>query len=249
MEHLEMKSDTLAPSDLENIDQLKLSAVDALAEEIRKLIEEQNLQIGDPLPTERELAERFNAGRNTVREAMQILRAYGVIETRPKVGAIISGQHHEALRKLFLFHPKLTPDSFHDVQDFRRMVEIGVGETIILNVHQDEIEKLHQLNEKILQSSSADEAAKWDYRFHEGIVELAGNRTVVSTYRMIQPVLLEIMRLGKESRSVYESTYDAHKEIIDALMTRDRVAYAYLVSRHLQTGMSYVAMDDQRAKP
>ena len=65
------------------------SAVDQVVAQIRDLIEADGLTVGDKLPTERELCDRFTTSRNTVREAMRMLKAYGIVDVRPKVGATI----------------------------------------------------------------------------------------------------------------------------------------------------------------
>ena len=50
----------------ETIRQSSASAVDDLVAKIRSLISDEGLKVGDNLPTERELCERFQASRNTV---------------------------------------------------------------------------------------------------------------------------------------------------------------------------------------
>ena len=80
------------------------SAVDAMVLNIRSLISEGGLGVGDSLPTERELCERFQTSRNTVREAMRIMKAYGVVSVRPKVGAIIVDDRMERALDLFSFN-------------------------------------------------------------------------------------------------------------------------------------------------
>lgn len=218
----------------------KSSAVDRLVEEIRELISLQRLGIGDALPTERELSERFQAGRNTVREALQVLRAYGIVESRPKVGAVISGGHGEALRRLFAFHSGISPHSFRDLQGFRRIVEIGVGEHIILTATDADLDRLEAINSGLLGAGSVEEAARCDYDFHAAIVELAGNRTTVAAYNMLRSVIEEVMRLGKAERPVHAVTHRAHAEIVDALRRRDRIAYVYLMNLHLEFGLRFV---------
>ncbi|NRP20319.1 putative L-lactate dehydrogenase operon regulatory protein [Ensifer adhaerens] len=218
----------------------KTSAVDRLVEQIRDLIAERGLGIGDALPTERDLGEQFQAGRNTVREALQVLRAYGLVETRPKVGAVISGGHGEAIRRLFAFHNGISPDSFRDLQGFRRIIETGVGDHIILHASETDLDRLEAANARIRTAESVEEAARYDYEFHEAIVELSGNRTTLAAYRMMRSVIEEVMRLGKAERPVQSATYEAHAEIIDALRARDRIAYAYLMSRHLEFGLKFV---------
>ncbi|MBD9489508.1 FadR/GntR family transcriptional regulator [Ensifer sp. ENS11] len=218
----------------------KTSAVDRLVEQIRDLIAERGLGIGDALPTERDLGEQFQAGRNTVREALQVLRAYGLVETRPKVGAVISGGHGEAIRRLFAFHNGISPDSFRDLQGFRRIVETGVGDHIILHASEADLDRLEATNARIRTAESVEEAARYDYEFHEAIVELSGNRTTLAAYRMMRTVIEEVMRLGKAEWPVQSATYEAHAEIIGALRARDRIAYAYLMSRHLEFGLKFV---------
>lgn len=218
----------------------RISAVDRLVEQIRDLVRERGLGIGDQLPTERELGERFQAGRNTVREALQILKAYGIVEVRPKVGAVLSGQHEDAVRKLFAFQNEISPASFLDVQGFRRIIEVGVGDHLILNATAEDLDRLEAINAALIDNSDVEEAARVDFAFHEALVDMAGNKMLSTNYRLLQPLIVQIMRVGKSQRPAQVDTYQAHLEIIRALRDRDRVAYAYLVSRHLEYGLQYV---------
>lgn len=235
----------------------RVSAVDRLVELIRELIAERGLRVGDALPTERELGEAYQAGRNTVREALQVLKAYGIIESRPKVGAVISGGHGDAIRKMFSFHGAVSPDSFKDVQGFRRIVEIGVADAVIRNAAAQDFAALDQKNLSMLEAATIEERAQRDYEFHEAIVELAGNRTMLGVYRMLRPVIEEIMHLGKSSRPAQEKSYEGHLELINALRAQDRIAYAYLMSRHLEYAQQFVTgeaaaspvSDDDHALP
>lgn len=222
------------------LDTVRTSAVDRLVEEIRGHVARRGLRVGDALPTERELGEMFRASRNTVREALVILRAYGLIDTRPKVGAVISGAHGEAVRRLFAVHNGISTDSFRDLQGFRRIVEIGVGDHIILHATEADLDVLQAVNDRILSAVGVDDLARADYDFHEAIIALSGNRTALSTYRLLRPVILDLMRVGKNARPVQANTHETHAQIIAALRARDRVAYAYLISRHLDYGLQFV---------
>jgi GntR family transcriptional regulator, transcriptional repressor for pyruvate dehydrogenase complex len=219
----------------------RLSAVDRLVEQIREMMTARSLRIGDPVPTERELGEMFRASRNTVREALVVLRAYGLIETRPKVGAVVAAGHGEAIRRLFAFHNGISPDTFRDLQGFRRIVELGVGEQVILTATEADFDSLDRVNDRLLTARDVPEAAQADYDFHEAVIALGGNRTTLAAYRMLSPVIVEIMQIGKSARPVKADTHAAHAEVVAALRARDRVAYAYLMSRHLEFGLRFVA--------
>ncbi len=218
----------------------RVSAVDQLVAKIRELLTVRALTVGDSIPTERELGAMFGASRNTVREALVVLRAYGLIETRPKSGAVVSGGHAEAARRLYAVHTGVSRDDFQDVQGFRRIVETGVGEHIIRQARTADLDRLAAVNDRILSAATVEDRAQEDYAFHEALIALAGNRTTLTAFRMLRPMIVEIMRVGKAARPVQADTHHAHQDIVSALRDRDRVAYAYLVSRHLAEGLQFL---------
>jgi GntR family transcriptional regulator len=60
-----------------------------IAEDLREQIESGRLPPGSKLPTELELRERYDASRNTVRDAIKWLTNLGLTETRPGQGTFI----------------------------------------------------------------------------------------------------------------------------------------------------------------
>ena len=222
----------------------RISAVDRLVDEIRDMIGARRLAIGDPLPTERELGDMFAASRNTVREALQVLKAFGIVEARPKTGAVVSGGQAEAIRRLFSFHHGISPDTFRDVQGFRRLIETGIGDAVALTATEADFDRLDAINARMLDPGTVADLARRDFDFHEALVALAGNRTTLAIFRLMRPVIEDIMRTGKAARAVQVGTFEAHQGIIHALRTRDRIAFAYLVSQHLNQGLPYLDAAD-----
>lgn len=227
----------------------RVSAVDRLVEQVRELVRDRGLVIGDALPTERDLGELFQASRNTVREALQILKAYGIVEVRPKIGAVLSNRHQDAVRKLFAFQNDISPASFLDVQGYRRIIEAGVCDHIILHATAKDLDHLDEVNTRILTNRGVEDAARCDFEFHAALVSLANNHTLLANYHLLQPVITQIMRVGKEARPVQDDTFAAHAEIIKALRARDRVAYTYLISRHLEYGLQFLRPQSDRQQP
>ena len=223
------------------------SAVNRVVDEIRDLVGSRGLQVGDPFPTERELCAELAVSRNTVREALGVLRAFGLVETRPKSGAIVADGHAEAVRRLLSFHQGVvSPESFRDVQGFRRVVETGIGEHIIMHASDADLAALDAVNDRLLTLRDTDDLVRADYDFHDALVELGGNRTILATYRMLRPVIEDIMRIGKSVRTVKVDVHASHAELVDALRQRDRTAYAYLVGRGMSYGLRYLS---QRSEP
>lgn len=215
----------------------RVSAVDRVVEQIRDLIASQGLSVGDPLPTERELGERFGTSRNTVREALRVVKAYGVIDVQPKTGAVLIDRSHEAIREVFSFQMQLSPASFMDVQGFRRLIEIGLCDQLLQLGQPEDFDRLEAVSQRIAQAKSVEEAVAQDYAFHLGLVAISGNRTLTETYRMLRPVISHAMMIAYVNRQAFSEVDKAHREVLAALRAKDRTAYSYLMSRHLDFGL------------
>lgn len=224
------------------------SAVDTLAGQILDLIRERGMMVGDVLPTERELCDLFGASRNTVREALRTIRTYGLIEPKPRVGAVLTDRQGAAIQNFFAAQMDVSRSSFRDIQGFRRIIEVGIGDHLVLNVTDADLDMLEAVNARILESQSTEDAARHDFDFHSALIGLAGNRTLAEMYAFLSPVILHIMKIGKETRPVLGDTRQAHGEIIGALRSRDRLAYAYLMSRHLDFGLRFLPEETMRPR-
>ena len=216
------------------------SAVDQVVDRIRDLIRDRGLTVGDVLPAEMELAAMSGASRNTVREAIRILKAYGIVESRQKVGAVITDRRQAAVMDVFSFAIDLSADTFRDVQGFRRLIEASLGDLLIGRIPESALREMEALNEQMAGADDALEAARLDYLFHKVLIDAAGNRTLSETYLMLKPVIRKVMEAGKSQRQGIDTASSSHKQIIAALRDEDRLAYAYQMSRHLDYGLAFV---------
>lgn len=85
-----------------------------IVRKLQKMIEQDRLVPGDKIPSERELSERLNVGRSSVREALRALELLGLIETRRGEGTFIYNfQEHklvELLGSFFVLEGKTKED-------------------------------------------------------------------------------------------------------------------------------------------
>ncbi len=230
----------------------KGSAVDDVVDQIRGLIRERGLGVGDVLPSEVELADMFASSRNTVREAFRTLKAYGIAESRQKLGAVLTNQHQSAMRDLFAFAMDVSADAFQDIQGYRRLTEMNLFDLLMEHVTARELEEIETVNASILTATSPDEASELDFKFHLLLVTAAGNRTLTETYGMLKPVIQRLMMAGKSKRSTLRSVFYEHEAILEALHKKDRIAFSYHMDRHLSAGLVFIpkakAADTQTPK-
>ena len=219
--------------------QLADSAVETLVGEIKSLIDQRNLGVGDQLPSERELCELFSSSRNTVREAMRILKTYGVVDVRPKVGAVIIDRRMDAVFDLYSFNTlELSRETFVDTQGFRSLIEVGSLDLLFQKATTEDVAALRAINDAMQAEETAERAALQDFRFHSRLIAILDNKQINEMYRIMQPVMLRIMENGVSRRKFGGENFGEHAAIVDALEARSRIAYQYRMSMHLEAGLA-----------
>ena len=93
--------------------------------ELRMLITKEDIKIGGKLPSERELAERLQVGRSTIREALRSLELLGLIETRRGEGTFLTDFRKHRLVEVLAEFIMQQPDSILDVRKTRRIHEVA----------------------------------------------------------------------------------------------------------------------------
>ena len=110
-----------------------------IVNELRVLIKKENLKSGDKIPSERELSERLNVGRSTIREALRSLELLGLIETRRGEGTFLSDFSKHQLVEVLATFVLQGEKSFEDIHKTRQMHE---KEAIRIVSQSEEMRKL-----------------------------------------------------------------------------------------------------------
>ena len=220
-------------------DRTNPSAVDLVLAQIRELIVVGGLKVGDRLPTERELCDRFSSSRTTVREAMRMLNAFGVVEVRPKVGATIVDQRMNRAFDLFSFNvDEISRKTFDDIQGFRELIETGSVLQTFAAITPGDLDELREINREMVRAKTVVEASQHDLRFHTRLVSVIDNKSILDIYRIMTPVILRIMQRGKTRRTIEGATFHEHEAILQAIEKRDGLGFQYLMRTHLRSGLS-----------
>lgn len=224
------------------------SAVDTVVQQIRDLISGSGLKVGDSLPTERDLCSQFNASRNTVREAMRILKAYGLVDVRPKIGATITDNRMTRAFELFSFNTmEISLKTFTDVQAFRSLMEVGSADAILERLQPEDLADLRHINAQLAENNDLAEASEIDFAFHKRLVGILDNDAILDVYAVMKPIILRIMQNGKTRRTFKTETFSEHDGVIEALEARDRLAFQYRLRSHLMFGFRHFASELEEA--
>ena len=104
-----------------------------IVKEIRDMIRHEKIRPGDRIPSERELAEKLQVGRSTLREALRSLELLGLIETRRGEGTFLSDHRNHKLVEVLSTFILQDNQSREDVWETRLMHEISAIQSICQN--------------------------------------------------------------------------------------------------------------------
>lgn len=173
------------------------SVVDRIFHVIVTAIIEGELKPGDRLPTENELCQNLHVGRNSVREAIKKLEAYGIVYIRRADGTYVSETYSQKMLDPMLYGIILQKNSWNDFVDLRRVIDIGTLYLVIRRGDTKELTKrleacTEELKEKIeAMVPSAEDVMEADTRFHSAIADATKNEMIKSITRYITRITVQ----------------------------------------------------------
>ncbi|MDW6020759.1 FCD domain-containing protein [Mesorhizobium sp. BAC0120] len=225
----------------------RTSAVQSVVDILRTEIP-QSYQPGDLLQNERLIAERLGVSRNTVREALIHLEAFGIIEKTqrgpricaPNIGAVfhIMDQYFDRSLKTCL-----------DLLDFRRMIDIGALPQVVERITDNDIALLERHVGQVERALTAHEDALADYAFHNEIIRISGNSVLEKLYKVLSHTLVFYMEIGKSNPVNRDKTISDHRAIIRALGARSLDAAIRAFSQHYDYSERSVRAAYEKAAP
>lgn len=164
-----------------------------IADELRALIVDGTLSEGDSLGHEPDLVERFGVSRPSLREALRILEAEGLITVvRGALGGVVVHEPNErmtARTAALVLQARNVP--LADVYDARSMLEPTAAATIARSSRRrsagKELVRLIDEQETCIDDPEAFGVA--NARFHERLVSLAGNQTFTIVAEMLNEIV------------------------------------------------------------
>ncbi len=111
----------------------KVSAVDTVINQIKQLLIDKKLKPGEKLPSEMEICEGLGISRGSVREAMKILSALGIVEIKVGNGTFISEKPNSNMIDSLLFSFLISNPDISEMSEFRKLIELDIVELIIKN--------------------------------------------------------------------------------------------------------------------
>lgn len=191
---------------------------DFALEQLRSLLADQTSDQEHRLPSERELAARFNVSRRALRAALDILENEGQIWRQQGQGTF-SGERRPTgnmpVNQIATFTNPI------EVMDVRIEIEPALARMAAARATPALIEQLEKLAQKAEQADDVASWEKWDSAFHSKIADASGNQLFIAIMSIIdeirrnnawQQFRTRVRSTGRNSLSVTQ-----HNAILDAI--------------------------------
>jgi len=168
--------------------------VDWVENRIINDIRNNKLSKGAEIPNELELAEKFDVGRNVIRESLSRLRMLGMIETRKRKGMVLASPDIlQAFERVL--DPLIIDDTtLRDIFELRLVLEMGLADLLYVRMTEADIDELEQIaNNEINKDKSF--LVKNEIAFHGKLYEMTGNSTLKRFQIMLLPVFAYVIAL------------------------------------------------------
>ena len=220
-----------------------------IARQVRNMIREGKLNVGDRLPAERDLVQQFGASRASIREALSALEMLGLIECRGGQGNFIKADGKdgtvdgEMLKTLLLDHDP------YEIFEARLEIEPPLSALAAERATDEErrkltahVEKLRALGARMLTGTDREPAIQEymeeDRKFHLEVSRCSHNNVLFTVFSGVNLMMKETHWRGMKSKGLEEEknvrAYAVeHEAILAAILARDPKAAEREARQHL----------------
>jgi DNA-binding FadR family transcriptional regulator len=212
--------------------------------EIQRLIAEEHPRPGSRIPSEAQLAERFQVSRIVIREAMKILQDRGVVEVRAGRGTVTLASKpdvvQESLLRMFRDQPIPTLDEMEAMLELRQVLEETSASLAAVRATDEDLKEIETALKGMSDNGGAiDDTVAADLRFHRAVMRAAHNRYLEM---VLDPVMSVYLQQIKLTDSVF-TDLELHALIFDQIRARNPIAARQAVRRLMKSTLE----DSRRA--
>lgn len=196
---------------------------DTIAQRLAALIGSGAVCIGDPLPSERELAAAMGVSRETVRSALLILSTHGIVQVMQGARTtVVSDDVSELAIGGVLTGAAAGSYTLDEIHEGRLLVEARISHLVVRKLSAERLLRLTGMIKA--QRSAMDDPVRYlilDREFHTLIYRACGNRVLSDLATTLYSYLMEYRRRVVARPGAIARSIEDHHAILSALERRD----------------------------
>ncbi|MBI4966255.1 MAG: FadR family transcriptional regulator [Desulfomonile tiedjei] len=194
-----------------------------IVEQIRDAVLSGRLKPGDRVASEKELVVQFGVSKATMREALRVLEAMGLVEIRKGIqgGVFIAEVDMTTTIHSIMNFLHFKAVSIHDITMLRFVLEPQVAHMAAARVTAEDIPRLKQMIE---QGEDSEVEISKDIGFHRYLARLSDNPILILIMDFIDNLLRDVKSRLNLTTGFYNEIKECHSRILDCLVRGDAVA-------------------------
>ncbi|HRE53031.1 MAG TPA: GntR family transcriptional regulator, partial [Flavitalea sp.] len=194
-----------------------LTQVDKIEASLQEYFREENLQPGDALPKEIEIAAAMGVSRTAVREALSRFKTLGIIEARKNRGMIIKSPDVFNNMERILHPNLLDKNTMQEIFEMRLVLEMGIGEILFLRKNNANLLKLEAIVEKEEKTADKEVKIQLDVEFHSMLYKISGNKTIQRFQKLLLPVFKYAVDRPIHAQHQLAPATASHRDLLNIL--------------------------------
>jgi len=203
--------------------------------------------VGEGMPSEAKLCEEFEASRSSIREAVKMLSAKGLISSRPKQGIKVMPESNWNLFDTdvlaWILQSKPSLKLLKEFTQVRFAIEPVAAELAAKNASPIQLQNIEK---SLLRMADAEEGLEdpldADIGFHSAILEASGNRFFLQLTQFINTALRVSIRYTNHIKGVKNADVNAHAEIYEHIKKGDAEGARECVSKILEEALALIEL-------
>lgn len=232
----------------------RLSRPQRVAEAIKSWVVENGWGPGDRLPSELDLIDRFGMAKGTIREAIRILEAQGLVKSRTGPGGgvfvhQVSEERATALLGNYFYFQQLTID---DVYEVRAVLEPELAASLAGKLDEAQLAALEEVMTCYSAPARTPEEERAQHvaslRFHALLAEMSDNRLlrflIRFTANMLADITVSRKLYAQPNQQLWSSGLDYQSRLVVALRAGDSDAARAILAEHMRSAQRLMRMQE-----
>jgi len=193
-----------------------------VADKLEQMIMSNATMLGEKLPSEHVLANKFGVSRNIVRESLKLLKERGLVVVRVGDGAYISRPESDMLTQMIVRIATMEGSDGTDIWDIRLLLETESCRLAAKTATEKDLAELEEIiGEMAAHFEDEKRRATLDVQFHTRIAEISGNWLLVLFVHSMADLLQMMIRQAIRKSLGADSVLSDHQNLVDSLRKKD----------------------------
>lgn len=196
---------------------------------------------GDRLPSEQQLGEAYGVSRTIVREALKLLHARGLVDSRPGSGAHITKPEALAVSEVMARIIRMDSIDHRAIFEVRSILEEAAVKRAARSADAAQLEAMAEVLERLKDRDlTADQRLDLDFSFHLLIAQASGNPLLAMLVEAMANIIKRSMTSGVFVHGGIDDAIARHQKILDTLLLKDPALAGQAMREHLRQSLENV---------